>query len=91
MCGGAASHVRPQGIEALSRGPCLKRFYASSWAMNLSDLTQSIGQVKTATSSPKAPEPSQVYDLLISVEFLLAALFLSTFASVIATVFRSSY
>ena len=27
---GAASHVRPQGIEALSRGPCLKRFYAIS-------------------------------------------------------------
>ena len=88
---GAASHVHPQGIEALSRGPCLKRFYAIFWPTHLSDLTQSIGQVITATSSPKAPEPSQEYDLTISVEFLLAALFLSTFASVIATVFRSSY
>ena len=80
VCRGAASHVRPQGIEALSGGPCLQGFYANSWAMNLSDLAQFKRQVKTTTSSPKAPERGQEYDLPNSVEFLLAALFLSTFA-----------
>ena len=43
------------------------------------------------TSPPGVLEPSQVYDTPTSVEFLLAALVLSSTASVIATVFRGSY
>ena len=43
------------------------------------------------TSPPEVLEPSQGYDTPTSVEFLLAALVLSSTASVIATVFRGSY
>ena len=41
--------------------------------------------------TPGVLEPSQEYDTPTSVEFLLAALVLSSTASVIATVFRGSY
>mgnify|MGYP001478057572 CR=1 FL=1 len=58
---------------------------------DLGGSTQFSKQVSTATTPPGPPEPSLERNIPGFVEFLLAALLLSSTASVIATVFRKSY